>query len=110
MSIEAETLRTAAMQACTDWMKPGVMELRAGEMTAQEKRTAKAVLVALRSEIEALPIAPQPPQAGRVDEEKVERACKAYAQSVAKQTGKELVFTSPAAMTEALTAALHKEG
>lgn len=37
------------------WLKPGELELRAGEMTAQEKRTITAVLISIRDEIERLP-------------------------------------------------------
>lgn len=41
-----------AISIINDWLKPGNLELKAGEMTAQERRTVKAVLIAIRGQIE----------------------------------------------------------
>jgi len=38
------------------WLRPGEMELRAGEMTAQEKLTAKAIVISIASAIRAHPL------------------------------------------------------
>lgn len=51
--IEAAALERAAKVA-EEWLSHGTMQLRAGEMTAQELRTAKAVVSAICATIRAL--------------------------------------------------------
>jgi hypothetical protein len=51
----ARSERERAAALCTIWTKPAEIRLRAGEMTAQEMRTAIAVATAIRTNIAALP-------------------------------------------------------
>ena len=51
--IEAAALERAA-KVVEEWLSHGTMQLRAGEMTAQELRTAKAIASAIHDGIRAL--------------------------------------------------------
>lgn len=43
-----------AAKVADEWLKPGVMELRAGEMSAQEKRTGRAIVGSIVAAIRKL--------------------------------------------------------
>ena len=51
IDIAVDREREACEKICTEWLRPSEMLLRAGEMTAQERRTATAILVSVRAAI-----------------------------------------------------------
>lgn len=48
------TLREQARRVIVNWMNPQYMKLHAGEMTAQEVRTVRAIVDCVGREIDAL--------------------------------------------------------